>query len=435
MSQLVARTTAVRHHNPRRIAAAALLASSIEWYDFQVYGTAAALILSHAFFPSVSPVAGVLASFGTFGVGFVARPFGGAIFGHFGDRLGRKRVLIAALLLMAVATTLIGLLPGYGTIGVAAPILLILLRILQGIAVGGQWGGAMLLATEHAPQNRRGLYGSISQMGVPVGLITGTGIYLILNAILTKDQFNSWGWRIPFLLSIAMFGVALYIHRYIAVSADIGDTAEAHGKPTQSPLAVTIRDHGWSVLLAGLAALAPQAMFYIGATGMTDYGTRELGLSGNTMLTAVLVSMVGLGVVLPLSALLSDVIGRKKVFATGLVLMAAWAFAVFPLVRTKQPGLVVLALLVAQLTIGILLGSLPALFSQMFPREVRYSGASLGYQIAAILGGGLAPFIMVAILDKTGRPFNVALYVLIATLVALAALGLIRLRDDPDAAA
>ncbi|MFE3289957.1 MFS transporter [Rhodococcus sp. NPDC059234] len=429
-------THGARERHPLRVATAALLASAIEWYDFLIYGTAAALIFGTVFFPTASPVAGVLASFGTFAVGFVARPFGGAIFGHFGDRIGRKRALVVAVLMMAVATVAIGLLPTYHAIGIWAPIALLVLRVIQGIAVGGQWGGAMLLATESAPPGRRGLYGSFPQLGVPAGLVAGTVIYLLLTRELSADAFSSWGWRIPFLLSVLTLPIALYIHRNVEDSAEFraAETEERSGDrdPAKPSGLQVIRRQPGTVLLAGLTCLAGQAAFYIAVTGMIDYGTRELGIARTTLLNSLLVSMAGFAIAMVLSAWLSDHVGRKPIYVLGSVALGGWGFAFFPLLATKHTWAIMVALLVLLASIGMTLGPLPALFSEMFPPAVRYTGASLGYQLGAILGGGLAPFIMVAILNSTHNAVWVSVYLAVAALVAVGAVLSIRLRPDGE---
>ncbi|GAA1839204.1 MFS transporter [Pseudonocardia ailaonensis] len=408
-----------------------MLGSSVEWYDFLIYGTAAALVFGPAFFPSASPVAGVLASFATFAVGFVARPIGGAVFGHIGDKVGRKRALTAALLLMAASTTLIGLLPTYAAVGPLAPVLLVVLRLVQGVAVGGQWGGSMLLATEHAPRHRRALYGSIPQLGVPVGLVAGSVVYLVLTRVIAADSFSVWGWRLPFLFSVVLFGVAYYIHHHVADSPELGADAERSARTEKSPVLQVIKERPGAIVLAGVAYAAVQAAFYIAVTGIVDYGTRVVGMSKNEMLGAVLISMVGFAGALMLGAFLSDLIDRRIVFAIGVAWTGAWAFALFPLVNGGGFRRVVLALFVAQLGGGFATGSLPGLAAAMFPARLRYSGASLVYQLGAIVGGGLAPFVMVALLDATGSSVFVSVYLASTSLVALVLIPFVRVAEEP----
>ncbi|HEV8225183.1 MAG TPA: MFS transporter, partial [Rubrobacteraceae bacterium] len=294
MTESGAQAAAPSPSTVRKVALAAMAGSAIEWYDFFIYLTAAALVFGPLFFPGSSEVAGVLAAFSTAAVGFVARPIGGLLFGHFGDRLGRKPTLVIALLTMGTATTLVGLLPTYMTIGVAAPIALFVLRFLQGLAVGGQWGGAVLLATEYAPEGKRGYYGSFAQMGVPVGLLLGNTVFLLISGIFGEQAFATWAWRIPFLLSVILIGIALYIQlrledtpvfRRLEERQQEGEDAES-----SSPVLEVLRDHPKQVLLAGGAFFVVNGAFYVLITGMLDYGTRTLGLSQNVMLAAVLIS-------------------------------------------------------------------------------------------------------------------------------------------------
>jgi MFS family permease len=333
----------------RRIALAATAAASIEWYDFFIYATAAALVFGPLFFPGANPAAAVLASFATFGVGFIARPIGGVIFGHFGDKVGRKPMLVIALGLMAVATTLIGLLPSYDTIGVLAPIALVLLRIWQGVAVGGQWAGAMLLATESAPPGKRGLYGSLVQIGVPIGMVLGNAAFLVLAGVLSDEQFMDWGWRVPFLLSAVFIPFVFYLHHRLD---DTPEFKRAEEKLASQPLAQrrspvldVVRQHPKAVLLATSVFLVVGVAFYVLIAGLLDYGTRTLGFSKGSMLTAVLISVGTMVALLPLFAGLSDRLGRKPVYAAGAVVTGIWAFALFPLVETGNLGLIILGIL------------------------------------------------------------------------------------------
>ena len=404
----------------RKVLLAACAASSIEWYDFFIYLTAAALVFPALFFPAdIDPVAGVLASFSTAAVGFFARPIGGVLFGHFGDRLGRKRTLVIALLLMGIATTLVGLLPTYSTIGIWAAVALFVLRICQGLAVGGQWGGAVLLATEYAPPSKRGFYGSFAQVGVPVGLVLGNAFFLILTAVMSPEAFEVWGWRIPFLASIVLIGLAMYIQLRLEDTPafrrlqERQQEAQEEGDEAQqrSPVLQVIREHPKQILLAAGAFFVVNGAFYVLITGMLDYGTRDLGLSRSAMLTAVLISSVAQIVMLPAWSLLSDRLGRRPVYLAGAVLLGLWAFPLFWLVDTRNIVLITVALLLGQLFLSMMYGPQAALFSEMFSRQVRYSGASIGYQLAAVFAGGLAPIIMVWLLDTTGTSFSVSLYI------------------------
>jgi MFS transporter, MHS family, shikimate and dehydroshikimate transport protein len=417
MTESGAQAAAPSPSTVRKVALAAMAGSAIEWYDFFIYLTAAALVFGPLFFPGTSEVAGVLASFSTAAVGFIARPIGGILFGHFGDSLGRKPTLVIALLTMGTATTLVGLLPTYATIGVAAPVLLFVLRFLQGLAVGGQWGGSVLLATEYAPEDRRGFYGSFAQAGVPVGLLLGNTVFLVLSEVFGESAFAAWAWRIPFLLSVILIAVALYIQlrledtpvfRQLEERQREGEEAES-----RSPVLEVLRQHPKQVLLAGGAFFVVNGGFYVLITGMLDYGTRTLGISQNAMLAAVLISAVVEGIAIVAMSALSDRVGRRPVFMSGAVLLGVWAFPLFWLVNTKSFLLIVISLCIAQFFLGMMYGPQAALFSEMFSARVRYSGASIGYQGASVFAGGLAPIIMVWLLDKTGTSLSVSFYVFI----------------------
>src|SRR5918999_4088691 len=405
----------------RKVLVAACAASSIEWYDFFIYLTAAALVFPALFFPAdIDPVAGGRASFSTAAVGFFARPVGGVLFGHFGDRMGRKKTLVTALLLMGIATTLVGLLPTYSTIGLWAAVALFILRICQGLAVGGQWGGAVLLATEYAPPSKRGFYGSFAQVGVPVGLVLGNAFFLVLAAVQTPEAFAAWGWRIPFIASIVLIGLAMFIQLRLEDTPafrrlqERQQQAQEEGDEAQqrSPVLQVIREHPKQILLAAGAFFVVNGSFYVMITGMLDYGTRDLGLSRSAMLTAVLISSVAQILMLPAWSALSDRVGRRPVYLAGAVLLGLWSFPLFWLVDTRNVVLITVALLLGQLFLSMMYGPQAALFSEMFSRRVRDSGASIGYQGASVFAGGLAPIIMVWLLDTTGTSLSVSFYML-----------------------
>ena len=434
MASSSARDVAPSPSTLRKVALAAMTASAIEWYDFFIYLTAAALVFPTLFFPTdISPVAAVLASLSTAAVGFVARPVGGALFGHYGDRLGRKPTLVIALLTMGVATTLVGLMPTFSTIGVLAPILLFVLRFCQGLAVGGQWGGAVLLATEYAPPGKRGFYGSFAQVGVPVGLVIGNAFFLALGAVMTPEQFAVWGWRIPFLASIVLIGLAMYIQLRLEDTPAFRQLQErkeaqqrrGEDQDERSPLLEVLTEHPKQVLLAGGAFFVVNGAYYVMITGMLDYGTRELGLDRQAMLFTVLISSFAQIFFLTAWSALSDRVGRRPVYLAGALLLGLWGFPMFWLVDTKSFVLITLALTFGQLFLSMMYGPQAALFSEMFSSRVRYSGASMGYQLASVFAGGLAPTIMVSLLAYTGTSLSVSFYILVMAAITFISVYLI----------
>ena len=404
----------------RRTSMVSLLGSTIEWYDFFIYGTAAALVLNTAFFPSADPFVGTLAAFSSFAVGFIARPIGGIIWGHFGDRIGRKKALVAALFLMGASTTLVGLLPSYATIGVAAPILLFVLRIVQGLAVGGQWGGAVLIATEYAPAHRKGFYGSFPQLGVPIAVIISNGIFLGLEAGLGRDQFLEWGWRVPFLLSVLLIGVAAYAQLKLEDTPAFKQVQEtAGGQRSRSPIIDALRKHPRQILLAAGSFIAVNGGFYIFIVYSLSYGTKVLKLPESTMLIGVLGSSAVNLVLIPGFALLSDRVGRRPVYLGGAIATVLVAFPIFWLIDTRSAFLIFLGLLIGGAANAAMYGPQAAMFAEMFSAEVRYSGASLGYQIGAVLGGGLAPLIAASLYEATGTSASISGYLMVMALITL----------------
>ncbi len=426
--------TAHTRNSLSRIVIASTAGSAIEWYDFFIYGTAAALVFNTLFFPSADPLTGTLLAFATFGVGFVARPVGGVIFGHLGDRFGRKKALVAGLFLMGAATTLIGLLPTYATIGAAAPVLLVVLRLLQGIAVGGQFGGAVLVGTENAARGRRGLYGSFAQLGVPLGLILSSAVFLVATSATTPEQFTAWGWRIPFLLSFTLIGVAMFAQLRLEETAAMQQAAQsAEPAPTQSPVLEVLRKHPKNVLLGAGTLILLAVGFYIFATYVLSYGTTVLGMSRNAVLAGVIAGAVLQAVAIPLFAILSDRIGRKKVYLGGVVGLALWAFPAFLLINTKNVALAALGIVIAQVLVAALQGPLPAFMHELFPLQVRYSGVSLGYQLGSLIGGGFTPILATALYAEFGSFVPVALLVVVAAvLTGLSILVLTENRVDTD---
>ena len=414
--------------NIRKVALTSLAGTSIEWYDFFLYGTAAAIIFPKAFFPSDMPaMVALIASFSTFAVGFLARPLGGIIFGHFGDRVGRKQTLVLALLIMGTSTTLIGLLPTYATIGYIAPLILVLLRFVQGLAIGGQWGGAMLLVTESAPADKRGWYGAYAQAGAPIGVILANLAFLGVSGSMSEDAFLDWGWRLPFLASIVLIGVSLYVQLNLEDTEAFKKLANNQSEKSiedmpsrRSPIVEVIVNYPKRIFLAAGAFLSIQVTFYILIAFIMAYGVNSpsVMLSRDTMLTAVLVAAMIMVPAQFWAAGLSDRVGRKRVYLWGAALSGIWAFALFPLVDTGNIYIVTGAIAVGLIFTGMQYGPQAAFFTELFSTEVRYSGASLGYQIGAILGGALAPTIAVMLWNTYGVAY-VSVYMAIAALATL----------------
>jgi MFS family permease len=409
-----------------RVALVSLAGTSIEWYDFFLYGTAAALVFPKLFFPgSLPPLVALIASFSTFAVGFIARPIGAVIFGHFGDRAGRKAALVVAMLAMGVATTLVGCLPSYAAAGIAAPVLLIVLRFVQGLAIGGQWGGAMLLVTETAPANKRGFYGAFAQAGVPVGVVLANLAFLISTEATTAEGFAVWGWRVPFLLSIVLVGLGLFVKFRVEDSAAFREARPA--TTGRSPIIEAFRQHPRQIALAAGAFVAGNLAFYILITFVLAYeNAAGLPLSRAAMLTAVLISMVVMFPALFLFGALSDRFGRRRTFMTGAVLTGLWAFAQFPLIDTGSFAWTVLALCVGHLFGAMMYGPQAALFAELFATNVRYSGASLGYQIGSIFGGALAPIIATTLLAKFQASTGISVYIAAACAVSLISVAMLK---------
>lgn len=417
--------------NMRKVALTALAGTSIEWYDYFLYGTAAALIFPTAFFPAdMSPTVALIASFSTASVGFVARPLGGIVFGHFGDQIGRKKALVTALMIMGVCTTLIGFLPTYAAIGAAAPLLLCVLRFVQGFAIGGQWGGAMLLVTESAPANKRGYYGAYAQAGAPVGVILANAAFLAISYLVSPEFFLEWGWRIPFLSSIVLIAVSLYIQLHLEDTPAfkeleaLKEANTAGAEPTapikKSPILEALRRYPKRISLAAGAFLSIQVTFYILIGFVIAYGTNEagLGLTRETMLGAILIGSL---IQIPAqfwAAGYSDRNGRKGIYIVGAVLSGIWAFAIFPLMDTGSFLLIVLAVTGGLVFLGFMYGPQAAFFTELFSTEVRYSGASLGYQIGAILGGALAAPIATFLWAEYGT-LSVSIYIAGAAVLTL----------------
>ena len=410
----------------RKVALTSLAGTSIEWYDFFLYGAAAALVFPTAFFGEIPKSTALILSLLTFAAGFIARPIGGIIFGHYGDKVGRKKTLVAALMLMGIASTLIGLLPTYAMIGVTAPILLTTLRFAQGLAIGGQWGGAMLLVTESAPSNKRGYYGAFAQAGAPIGVILANLAFIATSALLPDEAFMSWGWRIPFLASAILIGISMYIQLTMEDTKafrelqnhqkSIGSNENREIK--KSPVLEALIKYPKRIALAAGAFLSIQVTFYILVAFLLAYGVTSSDMSRDDMLSAVL---IGSAIMVPVQFMFSsysDRNGRKGIFMTGAILTAIWAFAIFPLVDTGNFWLIVLAVTFGLSFLAMMYGPQAAFFTELFSTEVRYSGATLGYQLGAIAGGAFAPTIA-AKLWTDFDIFWVSVYIAIASILTL----------------
>jgi metabolite-proton symporter len=395
----------------RRAVVASTVGTTIEWYDFFLYGTMAALVFPEVFFPGGSTYSGILASFAVQFVGFGARPIGAAIFGHYGDRIGRKATLVTTLMVMGIATFLMGLLPGRATWGIAAPILLVILRILQGIGVGGEWGGSVLMSMEWGNQRRRGFFASWPQVGVPLGLLLSTGLVKLVQGNTSEEDFNSWGWRIPFLLSIVLVGIGLYVRLRVLESpafAAVKEQQTVHKMPVWE----VIKTQPMEILTSAFVRMSEQAPFYLFITFVLTYGTKQLGLSRGDLLNYTLVAAaVGL-ITVPLFGHISDLIGRRKTYAIGIAGTAIFAFPYFGLLNTKEAGLVLIAIVVSLIVHDIQYGPQAALIAESFGTNLRYSGAGIGYQLASVIAGGPAPLIAAAILSHTGSSTWISIYII-----------------------
>jgi len=403
----------------RRVVVASFIGTTIEWYDFFLYGTAAALVFNRLFFPTLNPLAGTLSAYGTFAVGFVARPLGGVIFGHYGDRLGRKKMLVWSLLIMGIATALIGLTPTYDQVGIWAPILLVVLRFVQGIGVGGEWGGAVLLAVEHSGGARRGLHGSWPQMGVPGGLLLSTAVFAALSSALPERDFLAWGWRIPFLISVVLVGVGLFVRLQILETPAFTKLKEARGE-SRAPLLDVFREHPREVLIGMGLRFAQNVIFYVYNVFVLSYGEKTLGYSRGVMLRGVmLASFIGL-VSIPLWSHVSDRIGRRPVYLFGVTFSLLIAFPFFWMIE-RGPVFIGIAMVLA-MNVGhdMMYGPMAACLSELFGTHVRYSGISLVYQLASVFSGGFAPFIATILVARYGSG-SVAAYVVGCCIISIVA--------------
>ncbi|MEU2079033.1 MFS transporter [Streptomyces sp. NPDC013489] len=408
-----------------RLAGASLVGTAIEFFDFFVYGTAAALVLGPLFFPTFSPLAGTLAAFGTFAVGFVSRPLGSVLFGHVGDRYGRRPVLFASLLLTGCATVAVGCVPTYGTIGIAAPVLLLVLRFLQGLGLGGEWGGAVLLTAEHAPADRRALWSSFPQIGPSIGFLLANGVMLALSAGLSDADFRSWGWRVPFWAAGALAAVGLLLRSSLAETPQF-EKLSAAGRTAGAPLAEVARDHWRLVLLTAGALAVGYATFYAVSTWALAYGTERLGVSSTVMLTCVMAAVALQGAATPFVAVLADRWGRRPLCLAGCAASALWMVPMVALLHTARPLLIFLGILGALLAFITMFAVVAAYLPELYEPRVRCTGAALGYNLAGVLGGALTPIVATALSDGgAGPPWGVAAYLTVVALVSLGCFALL----------
>ncbi|WNE94360.1 MFS transporter [Streptomyces luomodiensis] len=410
----------------RKAAIASLVGSALEWYDFFLYGTAAALVFNTLFFPTFDPLVGTIAAFGTNAAGFLARPLGGVIFGHFGDRIGRKSILVITLMIMGVATFLIGVLPTYQAIGLWAPALLVTLRVVQGIAVGGEWGGGVLIVSEHAPDRRRGFYSAWSQTGVGLGFVLSASVYSLVKAVTTDDSFLAWGWRIPFVVGILLTVVGLLIRLRVMETPAYRRTASKKPAPEQTKLPVleVIRTHPKPVLITFGARIAENGAMYVFLTFSLSYAAK-IGLDGDLVLSAVVVGMLVESFAMPMFGALSDRVGRRPVYLGGAIGMIVWAYPFFAMFDSRDPVLIFVAVLVAVVCChGAMIGTQPAFFTELFDSRVRYSGVALGHELASMVAGGFSPIIATALLAWAGASWPIALFLVgmgVVTVIAVAA--------------
>ncbi|MFI9509278.1 MFS transporter [Nocardia sp. NPDC052566] len=403
-------TVLVPSTSVRRVAVASCIGTTIEWYDYFIYGTAAALVFPKVFFPALGSTAGTVASFATFAVAFIARPFGAMLFGHYGDRIGRKKTLISTLLLMGISTVAIGLLPGAATLGVVAPIILVALRFGQGFAVGGEWAGATLLTAEYAPTGRRGFYAMFPQLGPPFAYALSSGTFLITGAVLgdKNDTFLNWGWRIPFVFSFVLVAIGLYMRLAIEETpvfrANQAQRAreDQQQKPNTLPFLDAWRFQTKEILLGAGSLATLFAFFYMGTAYLTSYGTKTLGFSRPFVLTVGVGAAVVFGAVIILSAMYSDRFGRRRVILASCILAVIWALALFPILDTKSQVAFVIAILVTMSIYGIAYGPCGALLPEMFKTRYRYTGAGLAYNLAGVLGGAIPPLIATPLASSFG---------------------------------
>jgi MFS transporter, MHS family, shikimate and dehydroshikimate transport protein len=403
------------------IAFAGTIGTIIEWYDFLIYGTAAALVFKSQFFPNVDPRIGTLAALGTFAVGFLARPIGGAIFGHFGDKLGRKSMLMLTMICMGLSTAAIGMLPTYEQIGIVAPVLLVLLRVFQGLALGGEWGGASLMVLEHAPAHRRGLFGSLVQVGFPIGLVSASAMFSLVTMLLSDADFKSWGWRIPFVVSVLLVGIGLFVRARLP-ETPVFEAIKARGQIARAPFLELVTKNPRNFLVAVGLKLSEVSWVYMLTVFVVGYATTKLGLAKSLMLDAVMYAALLELVSLPLFGWLSDKFGRKPFYILGALFTIVFAFPLFWMVESKSTVLIFTGIMIAMnFGHGMMFGLESCYFPELFGPRVRYSGASFGFQVSAAIGGGFAPILATALAGYFGGTGGVAIMMIILALITLAA--------------
>ena len=402
----------------RRVVAASMIGTTIEWYDFFLYGSAAALVFNKLFFPSFDPFVGTLLAFATYAVGFVARPLGGIVFGHFGDRIGRKRLLMLSLILMGVATVLIGLLPTYAQIGVWAPVGLIALRLVQGFAVGGEWGGAVLMAAEHGDARRRGYWASWPQAGVAAGSLLSAGMLAIMAGVMSEAEFLAWGWRVPFVLSALLVGVGWYIRNRVSESPMFEAAIEEAEAPPKLPAMEVLRERPLAILLGSGLRVGENISYYILTVFSLTYLVDVAAESRSLALEALLIGAAVQFFAIPLLALLSDRIGRRPVYAFGAFGLAGFIFAFFPLLASGEPAWIIAALVAGLFFHAAMYGPQAAFITELFPTRIRYSGVSIAYQLTSIVAGSLAPIIALWLYKEYGSATPVAIYVGVACAIS-----------------
>ncbi|MCL6454293.1 MAG: MHS family MFS transporter [Alicyclobacillus sp.] len=414
----------------RLAAISSTVGTSIEWYDFFLYGTAAALVFPHLFFPKSSAYAGILESFATYAVGFVARPVGAAIFGHWGDKVGRKAMLIVTLLLMGLSSAAIGVLPTSQSVGVWGAILVTVMRVLQGIGVGGEWGGSVLISMEWGNKKKRGLMASWPQLGVPIGLLLSS-LMVSLFSLMGSDRFNSWGWRIPFLLSLVLVIIGLWI-RLQVLESPIFERVMKEKQEAKVPVAEALAKYPKEIILSALARMSEQAPFYIFITYIVSYGTTAKHYSHSDMTLAVTLAAILSLFSVPFFGSLSDRIGRKKMYLMGAVATLIWAFPYFGLVNTGVTAVMFVAVIVSMIPHDMQYGPQAALIAEHFPARIRYSGSSIGYQLASVVAGGPAPLVATMLFHQFGTAYAVSAYIVFNAIVTIIAVSFMRERSKVD---